>query len=94
MTQPRSAEESGEGFPHRALTPLEATPRISTDLAGEVLEALRRHDVVFPDHPLAETPPAICIAIWQGPLLKWLVNDAEARQTLDRLRAAEARRPE
>jgi len=44
MTQPRSAEQIGEGFPHRPLTPWEATPRISVELAGEVLEALAGHD--------------------------------------------------
>ena len=70
-------------FPHASLRPSEATPRISPATARLVIvlvEKLRAKEVGgFP------ASPAICVAIWQGGLVKWLVNEEEAQETIKRI---------
>lgn len=91
----RGFEKKGESnlmipeksFPHACLQPSEATPRIAPSLAGEVLiavETARNLGLC----PTIQTAPAICIAVWSGAMVKWLVDEVEAQQTLDNLRGA------
>lgn len=68
-------------FPHSALIPMEATPRITPERAEEVIR-LMKANARFP------VEPAIVIAVWTGSLVKYLVNDCEAEDTICNLRRA------
>ena len=80
-----SEGKTGAGeFPHAPLTPFEATPRITPEDAKRIcdlIDALRDAD---PSCTFC-AKPAICVAVWVGPLVKWLVNGVEAQETIRRL---------
>jgi hypothetical protein len=73
-------------FPNAALMPFDATPRIRPDTAGRIVGAVNelrmRQKGDFP------TSPAILVAVWTGVVVKYLVNEEEARETLCRLELA------
>jgi len=73
-------------FPHAALEPREATPRITPEHAAEVIRLVDKdRSGAFP------VAPAIVIAVWVGGLVKYLIDDEQATDTIHRLRkAAEA----
>lgn len=71
-------------FPHSALEPFEATPRITPAHAEEVIRLIDEIGA-FP------RSPAIVIAVWTGSLVKYLINDVQATDTIRNLRKAAAR---
>ena len=74
-------------FPHSALNPSEATPRITPAHAEEVIRLIDETG----DFP---TSPAIVIAVWTGGLVKYLIDDVQATDTIRNLRKAAAREKE
>lgn len=78
-----------EDFPHAALRPFEATPRIIPSHAKEVA------DLVDQARELGignfGPRPAIVVAIWQGALVKYLVDDQQAEATIENLHKAIAK---
>ena len=70
-------------FPHAALNPREATPRITVDHAAEVIRLIEENG----RYPVA---PAIVIAVWVGGLVKYLIDDQHVEETIRNLREAAA----
>ena len=76
-------------FPHAALTPFEASPRMDLVTAGRVcdlVEEARRLELGG-----FISPPALVVAVFKSALTKYLVNEPEAAETITRLEAAIAR---
>lgn len=70
-------------FPHETLEAAESVPRITIEHASELLERIDRMPTLYPQGA------AICIAVFTPSLVKWIVNDCEAEDTLIRLRNAQ-----
>jgi hypothetical protein len=76
-------------FPHAALTPREAIPRIDVVTAARVCDLVEEARQLGLGGFVAR--PALVVALFQGALTKYLVNESEAAATVARLRAAIAR---
>ena len=72
-------------FPHSALNPFEATPRITPEHAKEVIR-------LIDDSGRYPTTPAIVIAIWTGGLVKYLIDDQQVTDTIRNFREGTASR--
>ncbi len=68
-------------FPHAALCPREATPRITPAHAEEVMRLIEENGS-YKDRP------AIIIAVWVGGLVKYLVDDQQVEETIRNLHEA------
>ena len=77
-------------FPHAALRPFDATPRITLENAAAVCKLVDQLRKLKPKAGF-DSAPAICVGVFQGPQVKWLVNNAEATETIERLTAAIAK---
>ena len=75
-----------EDFPHAALTPQDAFPRITPENAGKLMD-LGRQCIELGIGKIQVTP-AIVVAVWQGPLVKYLVDDQQAEATIENLHRA------
>lgn len=65
-------------FPHAALMPVETVPRITPEHAAEVIAAIKTRADLYP------SGAAIIIAVWQGALVKYLIDDQQVCETLRR----------
>lgn len=65
-------------FPHSALTPFEASPRITPEHAAEVIRLIDENG----GYPVT---PAIIVAVWTGPLVKYLIDDQQVTDTIRNL---------
>jgi len=68
-------------FPHGALYPIEAIPRITPEHAEEVIRLIDKDSGY-------EVSPAIIIAVWIGSHVKYLVNDQQVMDTIHNLEKA------
>ena len=90
MHAKRGLSKTGAGeFPHAALTPFEASPRM------DIVTAARVCDLIEEARALGlggfATAPALVVAVFKSALTKYLVNESEAAETVARLEAAIAR---
>ena len=77
-------------FPHATLRATDAYPRISGETAQKIMDAVEAM-MKYPQEEGANkfsASPAIRIAVFDGPLVRWIVNDHEAQDTLERLEEA------
>ena len=75
-------------FPHSGLTASDVTPRIDIADAWRVLKLIEKLRKAGIGH--FDRPPAVCIAVFDGPPVKWLVNQDEVEATLELLEAGVA----
>ncbi len=76
-------------FPHGVLTPADVTPRIKSRSAATVcnlIEAAKARGI-----GCFETPAAIIVAVFDGPLVRFLIDEQQVRETIKRLQTAIAR---
>ena len=78
-----------EDFPHAALKPQDAFPRITPENAGKIMELGRQ--MIELGLANIQVTPAIVVAVWQGPLVKYLVDDQQAEATIENLHKAIAK---
>ena len=71
-------------FPHGPLTPMDVSPRIDPDTAKKVLERIERLRVLT-NAKIHEVRPAIIIAVFVGPLVKYLVDEQQCEETIENL---------
>lgn len=74
-------------FPHESLTPMEATPRIDPNTASKVIELINTLRRLKPNS-IYGTSPAIVIAVWCGPLVKYLIDEQQCEETIENLSRA------
>ena len=78
-----------EDFPHAALLPFDATPRITPEHAQKVADLVDQ----VRELGIGEfgPRPAIVVAVWQGALVKYLVDDRQVEETIQNLHKAIAK---
>ena len=71
-------------FPNAALETAETVPRITPEHAAELIELIERMDESY------LFGAAILVAVWtnKGALVKYLIDDQQARETIGNLRRA------
>ncbi len=67
-------------FPHKALTPGDVEPPITLEQTAKLMPLLERLRKDDPEK--FHTPAAVCIAVFQGGLVRWLVNGKEVGGTI------------
>jgi len=78
---------SKDDFPHAALTPFQASPRITPEQAEQLLVLSERLKAIGKGGQ--ESAPAIMVAFFcQSGLVKYVVNSAEAADTLRNMERA------
>ena len=76
-------------FPHKTLIPEESFPRINLETARKLVEGLDKlRDIDDKAWRRYTASPAICVAVFAGPLVKWVVNENEAADTLRNIEQA------
>jgi len=73
-------------FPHVALNPEDVTPRIRPRSAAKVCDLIRAARARGIGH--FDTPAAIIVAVFDGALVKYLVDEGQVRETIKRLQKA------
>lgn len=73
-------------FPHSPLEPRETIPPITAAHAERLQELIGLMTAAKLGDFVA--PAAICIAVFQGPITRWLVDDEQVTDTIGRLENA------
>ncbi len=76
-------------FPHGNLVPEDVTPRIQSRSAATVCDLIAAMNARGIGH--FDTPAAIIIAVFDGPLVKYLVDEQQVRETIRRAKLAIAK---
>jgi len=73
-------------FPHGSLEPSDVTPRIQSHSAVTVCNLVAAARARGIGH--FDVPAAIIVAVFDGPLVKYLVDEQQVRETIKRLQEA------
>jgi len=73
-------------FPHGVLRPEDVTPRIQSRSAATVCNLVTAAAARGIGH--FDVPAAIIVAVFDGPLVKYLVDEQQVRETITRLQKA------